>query len=189
MCQACGSSCSSTRLNTSSAIQVATDPPGALDCIMPDEPGECWIPVRENRRREPGGFWWKSWCLTTVFLLLTRAARSDERARFVGFFKDAQGSGRLDAGSRAGFTSSRPPPPWTSVVNFPHFCTMGGLEKLGFVDQNWSERKFSVFLLTTLVVWVGDNIISSRSRLLSIWSKEVWWTVLTSVGAIACRVA
>ena len=32
-----------------------------------------------------------------------------------GFFKDAQGFGRLDAGSSAGFTSSRPPPPWTSV--------------------------------------------------------------------------
>ena len=31
-----------------------------------------------------------------------------------GFFKNAQGFGRLDAGSRAGFTSSRPPPPWTS---------------------------------------------------------------------------
>ena len=30
-----------------------------------------------------------------------------------GFFKDAQGFGRLDAGSRAGFTSPRPPPPWT----------------------------------------------------------------------------
>ena len=27
-----------------------------------------------------------------------------------GFFKDAQGLGRLDAGSRAGFASSRPPP-------------------------------------------------------------------------------
>ena len=26
-----------------------------------------------------------------------------------GFFKDAQGFGRLDAGFRAGFTSSRPP--------------------------------------------------------------------------------
>ena len=26
--------------------------------------------------------------------------------------------GRLDAGSRAGFTSSRPPPPWTSVFQF-----------------------------------------------------------------------
>ena len=35
-----------------------------------------------------------------------------------GFFKDAQGFGRLDAGSRAGFTSSRSPPPWTSVFQF-----------------------------------------------------------------------
>ena len=31
-----------------------------------------------------------------------------------GFFKDIQGFGRLDAGSRAGFTSSRSPPPWAS---------------------------------------------------------------------------
>ena len=30
------------------------------------------------------------------------------------FFKDAQGFGRLDAGSRAGFASPRSPP-WTSV--------------------------------------------------------------------------
>ena len=35
-----------------------------------------------------------------------------------GFFRDAQGFGRLDAGSRAGFTSSRPPPPSTSVFQF-----------------------------------------------------------------------
>ena len=35
-----------------------------------------------------------------------------------GFFKYAQGFGRLDAGSRAGFTSSRPPLPWTSVFQF-----------------------------------------------------------------------
>ena len=28
-----------------------------------------------------------------------------------GRFKDAQGLGRLDAGSRVGFVSSRPPPP------------------------------------------------------------------------------
>ena len=32
-----------------------------------------------------------------------------------GFLRDVQGFGWLDAGSRAGFTSSRPPPPWTSV--------------------------------------------------------------------------
>ena len=33
-------------------------------------------------------------------------------------FGDAQGFGWLDAGSHAGFTSSRPPPPWTSVFQF-----------------------------------------------------------------------
>ena len=32
-----------------------------------------------------------------------------------GLFRDVQGFGRLDAGSRAGFTSSRPPPPWTTA--------------------------------------------------------------------------
>ena len=69
-----------------------------------------------------------------------------------GFFKDAQGFGRLEAGSRAGFTSSRPPPPWTSVFQFSYSCTMCGLEKLGLVDQKWLERNFSVFLLRTLVV-------------------------------------
>ena len=36
--------------------------------------------------------------------------------------------------------------------NFPHFCTMCGLEKLGIiVDQNWLER-VSDLLLRTLVV-------------------------------------
>ena len=37
------------------------------------------------------------------------------------FFRDAQGFGRVDAGSRAGFTSSRLPPPWTSVFQFSIF--------------------------------------------------------------------
>ena len=39
-----------------------------------------------------------------------------------GFFRDARGFGRLDAGSRAGFISSRPPPPRTSVFQFCFFC-------------------------------------------------------------------
>ena len=69
-----------------------------------------------------------------------------------GFFKDAQGFGRLDAGSRAGFTSSRPPPPWTSVFQFSLFLYDVWLEKLGLVDQNWLERNLSVLLLRTLVV-------------------------------------
>ena len=38
-----------------------------------------------------------------------------------GFFREAQGFRRLDDGSRAGFTSSRPPPPWTSVFHFFSF--------------------------------------------------------------------
>ena len=38
--------------------------------------------------------------------------------------------------------------------NFPCFCTMCGLEKLGLVDQNWleSNSNLSALLLRTLVV-------------------------------------
>ena len=36
--------------------------------------------------------------------------------------------------------------------NFPCFCTMCGLEKLGIVDQNWLERNLSGLFLRTLVV-------------------------------------
>ena len=54
--------------------------------------------------------------------------------------------------------------------NFPYFCTMCGLEKLGLlVDQNWLERNFVRFVAENAG---GDNN-PSRSRLLSIWSKEV----------------
>ena len=67
-----------------------------------------------------------------------------------GFFKDAQGFGRLDAGSRASF-SSRPSTPWTLVFRFPSFCTMCGLEKFG-LDQNWMEHNSSALLLRKLVV-------------------------------------
>ena len=56
-----------------------------------DEPGEGWTPVRENRKREPGGFWGKSWSLTTVIFLPTRATWSGERARFVGLFQGCTG--------------------------------------------------------------------------------------------------
>ena len=38
-----------------------------------------------------------------------------------GFSRDAQGFGRLDAGSRACFTSSRPPRPWTSIFQLSLF--------------------------------------------------------------------
>ena len=67
-----------------------------------------------------------------------------------GFLKDAQGFERLDAGSRADLTSSRPLPPWASVFQFSLFLC--GLEKLGLVDQKWLERNLSPFLVRTLVV-------------------------------------
>ena len=51
-----------------------------------------------------------------------------------GFFRDVQSFGRLDAGSRAGFTSSRPQPPWTLVFQLSFFLyDVRGLEKLGLV--------------------------------------------------------
>ena len=40
--------------------------------------------------------------------------------------------------------------PW--YFNFPYFCTMCGLEKLGLVDQTWLECNLSGLLLRTLVV-------------------------------------
>ena len=36
--------------------------------------------------------------------------------------------------------------------NFPYFCTMCGLDKLGLFYHNWLERNLSSLLLDTLVV-------------------------------------
>ena len=36
--------------------------------------------------------------------------------------------------------------------NFPYFCTMWDLEKVGLVHQNWLEHNLSAFWLRTLVV-------------------------------------
>ena len=132
----------------------------------------------------------KSWFLTTVIFLPTMATRSGERARFVGPFRGC--TGLRTAGC---WLARRLHQPKAShhhgrrYLNFPCFRTMCGLEKLGLLlDQNWLERNLSALLLRTLVVGRRHN--PSRSRLLSIlWSKEVWWTILILVGAIACRVA
>ena len=70
-----------------------------------------------------------------------------------GAFSDAQGFGRLDAGSRAGFTSSRPSPPSTSVFQFSLFLyDVCGLEKLGIAGSKLVGTYLSDLLLRTLVV-------------------------------------
>ena len=73
----------------------------------------------------------------SVFFL-RGSTRSGERARFVGLLQRCTGFGRLEADSRASFTSSRLPlPPWNSAFQFSLcFCIMCGLEKLEFVDLN-----------------------------------------------------
>ena len=56
-----------------------------------------------------------------------------------GVFRDTQSFGRLDAGSRAGYTSSRPPSPWTSVFQFPHFLQCVTVRNLDlFIKTGWS---------------------------------------------------
>ena len=55
--------------------------------------------------------------------------------------------------------------------NFPYFCMMCGLEKLG--HQSWLERNLSALLLRTLVVGSRQQSESIEAAL-DIWSKEVW---------------
>ena len=55
--------------------------------------------------------------------------------------------------------------------NFPSFCTMCGLEKLGLVDRNWLERNSSALLLRTLVVGSQQQSVR-RSRCALIFLKK-----------------
>ena len=96
-------------------------------------------PRREAKYKEQTGRFFRE-------KLIFDHERSAERAKFVGLFQGYVG-GRLDAGSRAGFTSSRPPSLWTSEFQFSLFFCMCGLEKLGLV-----ERDLSALLLRTLAV-------------------------------------
>ena len=81
-----------------------------------DEPGERAEPLCAritglNREVSEG----KADVLPRSFFFLRGPQGAANGQDLCGFFKDAQGFGRLDAGSHAGFSSSRPPPPWTSV--------------------------------------------------------------------------
>ena len=58
-------------------------------------------------------------------------------------------------------------------ISFFYFCSMCGLEKLGFVDQNWLERNLSSLLLRTLVVSKRQQSESIERLLPIIWIKEV----------------
>ena len=87
-----------------------------------EEPGEGWTAVREDQRRGTGRFLREKMMSDHGSFFFLRGSQGATNGQDLwGFFRHAQGFGRLDAGSRAGFTSSGPPPPWTSVFQFPLF--------------------------------------------------------------------
>ena len=59
---------------------------------------------------------------TKVCFVPTRANKERRTGKILGvFFRDAQDFGRLEAGPRAGFNVSKPPPQWTLVLKFSLF--------------------------------------------------------------------
>ena len=89
--------------------------------------------------------------MTKVCFFTTRVIKERRTGEIPGaFFRDAQGFGRLDAGSCAGFTRSRPPP-GPRYFNFPHFCLTCNLEKLELIKPD-SSVICLFFLLKTLAV-------------------------------------
>ena len=122
-----------------------------------DEPGEGWTPVRENRKREPRGFWGKSWSLTTVVFLPTRATWSGERARFVGLFPRC--TGLWTAGCwlarqlhqlKASTTMD------LGISFFLIFVRCVALRNLEYCYQNWLERICPICCWERWS-WVDDN--------------------------------
>ena len=114
-------------------------------------------------------YWGKSWCLTTIFFSSYEDQQGTANGQGSwGFFRNAQCFEWLDAGSRAGFTRSRLPPPWISVFQFSLF-----LYDVWPWENNTDWSVICPLCCWECWPWVGDNN-PSRSRLLSIWSKEVW---------------
>ena len=109
--------------------------------------------MRENKRREPGGFWGKSWCLTTVIFLSTKGHKERRTGKIHGAFS------RMDRALNGWMLARAPASPAQGLHHhepryfiFSCFCTVCGLEKLRLVDQNWLERNLPGLLLRTLVV-------------------------------------
>ena len=84
------------------------------------------------------------------------------------FFRDAQGFGRLDAGSpRAGFISSRPlPPPWSSILQFYFFLNdVTLINKSVLIEPDeWSMIVCFVSCCLERWSWVADNNPSRMER-------------------------
>ena len=113
----------------------APDSARAEGSLIIDEPGECNPCARESKGRTGRSLRERLIPDHGLFSSYDGRQGAANGQDSWGFFRAALGFGRLDAGSRAGF-SSRPPTPWTSVFHFSYSCMMCSLEKLGLVDQN-----------------------------------------------------
>ena len=109
--------------------------------------------MRENQRREPGDFFGKSFCLDHGNFSSYEGHKERRTGKIRGAFSrmhralDGSMLARAPASSTQALHHHGP-----RYFSFPYFCKMCGLEKLGFVDQNWLERNLSTLLLRTLVV-------------------------------------
>ena len=136
------------RGETGSALSGGYEPDSAKveGSSIVEEPGEGWTPVHENQGHEPGGYWGRSWCLTTVIFLPTRVKMSGERARVVGLFQRC--TGLWTAGCwlarRLHQLKTSTTMDLARYFNFPYFCTMCGLKKLELVVQNWLDRNLVI---------------------------------------------
>ena len=110
--------------------------------------------MRENQRREPGGFAGEK--LITDHKLFSpyegqqgAANGQDPCGAFSGIRRALDGwmLARAPASPTQGLRRHG-----SRDFNFPYFCMMCGLDQLGLVDQNLLERDLSALLLRTLVV-------------------------------------
>ena len=70
------------------------------------------------------------------FFFLPGSTRSGERARFVGLFQRFTGLWTAGCWLARRLHQLKASTTMDLGINFPYFCTMCGLEKLGLVDQN-----------------------------------------------------
>ena len=93
--------------------------------------------VQESKARLRGFLWGKLISDHGLFSSYEGQQEAANGQDSWGIFQGCTSFGRLDAGSRAGFTSLRPSPPWTSVIQL--FLFLHDVLKLGLlIKTDWS---------------------------------------------------
>ena len=100
----------------------APDSAKAEGSSIVDEPGEGWTPCARESKARTGRFLREKLISDRGHFSSYEGHMERRTGKIRGAFsRTHRALWRLDAGSRAGFNSSRPPPPWTSVFQFSLF--------------------------------------------------------------------